>query len=678
MTEKKKKKKKGSISEEDISVLLQRYTATTILALLQEVAQFADTKIDWDALVKKTTTGISNAREYQMLWRHLAYRHPMAEKIEDGAEPLDDDSDLELELEAFPPVGSEASTEAAACVKVLIASGLPSDSGLLNHSTVEAPLTINIPNGQAFRTPSEKQLASSSQGTNITIPVSVQKQPLPTTTSVEGLDGGGSTSGGLPARRKRKLWTAEEDMELIAAVQKFGEGNWSNILKGDYKGDRTASQLSQRWAIIRKRQANLNLGGVGNSTSTQLSEAQLAARRAVSLALDGISAACSTAATLSTLPSTSSTQPATPIEASLTSTTPSESSIKPAVGSSFSQVHQSQQSANQTVAASRTATSNAAPRSRATTKKSSTPVKSTLGPNPMVQAAAVAAGARIANPSTAASLLKAAQSKNAVHIRPGGGSLMKASVGGNTKPLTTSHAGPHPNVHYICTGLASPQPPTYSGMMQSAPRPGGTQQAFGNSVRSAVVTGQPPPVSLTTSSNLSAQQTSVSSLGVTPCGADEGKISNGAGLMPREELKSGEETKAFGSANVPKEPVQYDEAALPKLEAKRENETSVVENEGDSTKMEAGGNGRTAVVNTQNDESQNSSEKMVCSAVVGGPDSRSMDDTSGEKQSVHEKQINTKSVTTIEDSKEQTDISPEMVGHKPSDEKYPISHRARV
>lgn len=30
----------------------------------------------------------------------------------------DDDSDLEYELEAFPTVGPEASTEAAACVKV--------------------------------------------------------------------------------------------------------------------------------------------------------------------------------------------------------------------------------------------------------------------------------------------------------------------------------------------------------------------------------------------------------------------------------------------------------------------------------------------------------------------------------------------------------------------------------
>ena len=68
--------------------LRTRYTATTVLALLQEVAQFEGVKFDWNALVKKTSTGISNAREYQMLWRHLAYRHTLLEKLVDGADPL--------------------------------------------------------------------------------------------------------------------------------------------------------------------------------------------------------------------------------------------------------------------------------------------------------------------------------------------------------------------------------------------------------------------------------------------------------------------------------------------------------------------------------------------------------------------------------------------------------------
>ncbi|KAL6983124.1 hypothetical protein U1Q18_016518 [Sarracenia purpurea var. burkii] len=290
MVEKSKKQKKGTISEDDAYTLLQRYSPTKVLALLGEVAQVPDVKIDWNELVKKTSTGISNAREYQMLWRHLAYRDTLADGLDNGAEPLDDDSDLDYELEAFPPVGGEASTEAAAYVKVMIASGLQSDTNLPNGSIVEAPLTINIPNCYSYRAPSEN---SQQQGTNITVPVYVQKQPLPTVSSAEGFDVNGLASSNLPPRRKRKPWSAAEDLELIAAVQKCGEGNWANILKGDFKGDRTASQLSQRWANIKKRKGNLNLGG-----GSQLSEAQLAARRAVSLALnmpmvDNLTAACS-------------------------------------------------------------------------------------------------------------------------------------------------------------------------------------------------------------------------------------------------------------------------------------------------------------------------------------------------------------------------------------------------
>ncbi|KAL8231982.1 hypothetical protein R6Q57_001760 [Mikania cordata] len=88
MVEKSKKQKKGTISEEDVFIILQRYTAAAVLALLQEVAQIQDAKIDWNALVKRTATGITNPREYQMLWRHLAYRDELVEKLEDESKPL--------------------------------------------------------------------------------------------------------------------------------------------------------------------------------------------------------------------------------------------------------------------------------------------------------------------------------------------------------------------------------------------------------------------------------------------------------------------------------------------------------------------------------------------------------------------------------------------------------------
>lgn len=128
---------------------------------------------------------------------------------------------------------------------MLLASGLPSDSSLPNGPTVEAPLTINIPNFQSSRALESLQPPCSMQGMNITVPVSVQKQPAPSGTVAEGSDASGPASSSMFPRRRRKPWSEAEDMELISAVQKCGEGNWANILKGDFKGDRTAAQLSQ-------------------------------------------------------------------------------------------------------------------------------------------------------------------------------------------------------------------------------------------------------------------------------------------------------------------------------------------------------------------------------------------------------------------------------------------------
>ncbi|GKV33566.1 hypothetical protein SLEP1_g42058 [Rubroshorea leprosula] len=286
---KKGKSKKCSISEEDIANLLERYTETTLLALLQEVAHSAEVKLNWKELVKKTSTGISNAREYQMLWRHLAYREGLAEKFEDGAEPLEDDSDLECELQPFPSVSNQASAEAAACVKVMIASGLPSNSSIRNSSTVEAPLTINIPNVRTCRASAESsQSTCSMRGINITVPVSIQKN----ITLNDSLDGNGTERGNNS--RKRKKWSPEEDQELIAAVNKHGVGNWASILREECMGDRTAAQLSQRYKSLIKKQGNVNLEE--KPTIPQLTEAQLATRSALSLALDrpkqNLTAAC--------------------------------------------------------------------------------------------------------------------------------------------------------------------------------------------------------------------------------------------------------------------------------------------------------------------------------------------------------------------------------------------------
>ncbi|XVF39651.1 hypothetical protein PTKIN_Ptkin01aG0050600 [Pterospermum kingtungense] len=454
MIEKTKKQRKGSVSEEDISTILQRYTATTVLTLLQEVAQFPEVKLNWNALVQKTSTGISNPREYQMLWRHLAYRGPLVDKLEDGAQPLDDDSDLEYELEPSPSVSSEASAEAAACVKVLIGSGLPRDSSLANSSTVEAPLTINIPTAQSFRMSSENSRPTySMQGKNITVPVSVQKQILPPVTSAEALEGNGSTGANPPSRRKRKPWSEAEDMELIAAVQKCGVGNWANILRGDFKGERTASQLAQRWTTIKKRLGNSNVEG--NSTIPQLSEAQLATRCALSLALDmpdkNLTSVCTnnpgvkTTSSNSALPNISG-EASVQAQSQLRQGPQAQNHSQQGPGSSVEVPNQSQQ-VPMTAKTSPTGPSASTLKSRVTLKKP--PAKSLSTTGSILDATAVAAGARIGSPEAAASLLKAAQSKKAIHIMTSGGS--------SVRPLIPSGTSSNLEVHTNAHGLTAEQ-----------------------------------------------------------------------------------------------------------------------------------------------------------------------------------------------------------------------------
>ncbi|XP_062082876.1 uncharacterized protein LOC133789147 [Humulus lupulus] len=455
MVESSKKQTKGLISEEEIATLLHRYSATTVLTLLHEVSNCSGFKIDWNALAEKTSTGISNANEYQMLWRHLAYRQSLLETFEDGAgaQPMDDDSDLEYELEAFPTISGEPLAEAAACVKVLIASVSSSDS-IPCGSTVEAPLTINIPNGQSSR--ALEQSSCSMQGTNITVPVSVQKQPVPSAT-IADQDMNGLAGGNLQ-RRKRKPWSEAEDLELIAAVQKCGEGNWANILRGDFKGDRTASQLSQRWAIIRKRHGNLNLGGQSNGT--QLSEAQLAARHAVSLALNMPVKSLTAGAT-----TTNNSAVKNSINSSV-GTNGTKSSLITGASETLTGVCgflQSQKQAQENFTSKPSPAGSLGPTAKPRLPLKKPVLKSSPSSDAMVRATAVAAGARIASPSDAASLLKAAHAKNAVHIMPSGSGSIKATSGMSTL------SDAHPNVHYIRTGLASAPISTYSAATPSAP-----------------------------------------------------------------------------------------------------------------------------------------------------------------------------------------------------------------
>ncbi|XP_026379762.1 uncharacterized protein LOC113274591 [Papaver somniferum] len=428
------KRWKGLIRKEDIASDLTRYSTPTKLALLKEVAQLPDVIIDRNVLVKKTTTGIINAREYPMLWRHLAYCDKLPEAVDEKLEEQrldDEDSDLEYELlEAFPPATDEASLEVASCVKVLLASGLSDDAG--SPITVEAPFTTNMPTWQDFKSPLDNPQPCSLKGINIAVPVSVQKQSSAAVTTAKGLDGTvattakgldgtvATTAKGLdgtvanagdvqPAkRRKRTTWTLEEDNELIAAVKKLGERNWANILKADiFKGDRTASQLSQRWGIIRKRLSN---------RQNELTEQRLATNQAVTQALsmpmnNNLSAAC----TIS---------PANLVASAAT------------VNSQQIPLHTPK------------GTSGVIAKPRSITKRTAPVV-----PNPVIQAAVIAAGTRTATPPSAISVLKS------------------CTIQGVTPPLAPNHSGARPNVHYICTGLSSASPTTYSTAVPSVSLP---------------------------------------------------------------------------------------------------------------------------------------------------------------------------------------------------------------
>ncbi|KAF9682460.1 hypothetical protein SADUNF_Sadunf05G0111200 [Salix dunnii] len=600
MEKSKRRNKKGVISEEDISTLLQRYTATTVLTFLQEVAQFDGVKIDWNALAKKTTTGISNAREFQVLWRHLAYRHMLPEKFDDGAHPLDDDSDLDSELEAFPSVTSEASSEAAACVKVLIASGISSHP---NSAAVEAPLTINIPNGQSFRATSENSQPTVMQGMNFTVPVSIQKLSLPAASFGGGadvVDANGSGSGTFPPRRKRKPWSEAEDMELISAVQKFGEGNWANIVKGDFKGHRTASQLSQlkqfsypylqdgnilfkikiyldfstvstlglvlhpeynlniglglelsdvwgspsfsrfqipamdfltfcvvgagafppnchssykqRWAIIRKQWGNSN--AVTISSGSQLSEAQRAACHAVKMALDSHPAAKSSVAYCSAANKTSN------------------NCMLPAITMEGSPIQHHSQHPMMTKSSSIWPLGSAEKSQVMLTKTSA---KSILSSDP-VRAAAVAAGACIATQSDAASLLKAAHAKNAVHIMPTGNSSFKSSMDGgvSTQPEGT------PNTRFISCGMATA--PATSHPAASGPFLGLAKNTSPSQVKPSSSTAQHAQAA-TSWSTLSEQTTD-------------------AEIPPKQNIVAFKDIKVSGSQEVASNQVQNDGAHI--------------------------------------------------------------------------------------------------------------------
>ncbi|XP_050157916.1 uncharacterized protein LOC126631808 isoform X2 [Malus sylvestris] len=551
MVEKTKEPKKGSITEEDTATLLQRYAPTTVLALLQEVANSPKGKIDWNRLVAKTSTGISNAREYQMLWRHLAYREALLDKLDNGAQPLDDDSDLEYEVEAYPAVSAEASTEAVACVKVLISSGLSSDSSHQNGLTVEV-----------------------------------------TTTTVETAEGDDALGNGMAPRKRRKNWSEAEDLELIAAVKKYGEGNWANMLRGDFKGDRTPSQLAQRWKKIRGNN-DLNVGG-----RSKLSEAQLAARHSLSIALNMPNITANTIGTAGT--STHSMLAGTNATSNSLHFTTAEA--KPLSQKGLDPVKaeakpQSQEGLNpaKTYQMGLSGSTTKAPVIAKKTISKLTDSK--------VRATAVAAGARIAFPSDAASLLKAAQAKNAVHIMP-----TVCSSTQSVKPGGMStHSELPPNVHILRSSLVATPLSTPSS---TAATPSTTHP------RSSKVLPQASQHTPTKDAMLSRQTNGVS------CNLDAEQVQDGAVIF----------------RDGPNDQVQKDKRDSPDRKAQSKNLSTNAEKPVDTPKIESDETGSKAVMGVQAKEGKSAKDNEIprSSVNVGASDPSAVDGC--ENRSASEKQ----------------------------------------
>lgn len=177
----------------------------------------------------------------------------------------------------------------------------------------------------------------------------------------------------------------------------------------------------------------------------------------------------------------------------LQSTDPAGSSAPPAGAGSEPVAISSSEVPNQSPQPSNPATSQkAAPlnppsKPRVNPKVPAVAVKPLGGPSSIIQAAAIAAGGRIAPPSTAASHFKAAQSKNAVHIRPGG-ALPSSSIPAPKAP---------PPVSIRCT--KTPISPKEAATSPLGSKPSTHLGACGSS-------GQPSPSSDAAAPNQPAEQ----------------------------------------------------------------------------------------------------------------------------------------------------------------------------
>ncbi|XP_024383369.1 uncharacterized protein [Physcomitrium patens] len=507
-------------ADTDLAPLVKRYSASTIVTMLREIARCKSPKLDWVMLCKSTVTGITNPKEYQAVWRSLAYRAELEDSFEDNEAPLDDDSDLDVELDPVPTVSAAVAESISSFVKTDLQQHEHDE--LMEHNAGQAGVghqaadNAVVNKQQCAATHGESAaILSCSTSTKAAYPAAVMNQS--------------------DARKRRRLWTPEEDLALIAAVDKYGEGNWTTVLKNHYDFDRSASQLSQRWALIRKRREVQEKAGYGGSGVSLLASGynnieRLDGPKPGTLAGPGMQKDTgrpgdkampfgNAPTPMKQPPSSASTVPVgkrnpgattpsgTETTASVLETQRARALPAPGVSTSRAGVPaQRPQAHNQTsmrggaTAGASTAlqtlkgavhegsaggshthasavwrpgqgsavgnqmfytstqpvTSSVPMDSKYSASRNMTTgvsrggSKGVHGPDPMIQAAAMAAGARIAPASTAASLLKAAQSGNVVHI--GSGGLPRSKLGLSNQAGNGNAGGSSGIIHYIRTG----------------------------------------------------------------------------------------------------------------------------------------------------------------------------------------------------------------------------------
>lgn len=242
------------------------------------------------------------------------------------------------------------------------------------------------------------------------------------------------------------------------------------------------------------------------------------------------------------------------------------------------------------------------------------PVKLDFSSNP-VRAAAVAAGARIATQSGAASLLKAAQAKSTVHVIPAAASSKSSMPVG-----ASSHSDAHPNVHF--NDLAAAPFSTHPVVSSNGP-----QLAL---EKASSPTTLPTPISGATVNMLS--ELADAELQSKQNAETTGEMKILSEDVTKEQV---EEQGGLVSGNVSNEQVQVGKAALLKPEAEFKTQLDVVQSSNASLKVKMG------------EKDMMDGDKSTC-LTVGKDENQSAVKENGDNQSTRVKQADLPSMATDE------------------------------